>query len=61
MSTTTEDDTSMSSNANNADNHVENYEPDEEWEDCSLCDAGGECLFNVEPVTLPDAKPSPPT
>jgi hypothetical protein len=53
MSTTTEDDTSMSSNANNFDSHVEDYEPDEGWEDCSLCDAGDDSQFNVERVTLP--------
>lgn len=50
MSTTTEDDTSMSSNANN---NVVAYEPDEGWEDCSLCEADGACQFNNERMVLP--------
>lgn len=50
MSTTTEDDTSMSSGA--AHGCAPPYEPDEAWEDCSLCDVG-DSHFNDERVPLP--------
>jgi len=49
--TTDEDDTSMSSSAGNG-RVAPAYEPDENWEDCSLCDVG-DCQFNGERVPLP--------
>jgi hypothetical protein len=51
MSTTKTDDTSMSSSAANG--PAPAYEPDENWEDCSLCDEGESC-FDNERVPLPD-------
>lgn len=49
MSVSLEDDASMSGH-----NGGDCYEPDEEWEDCSLCDAVGDCLTDDnERIPLP--------
>jgi hypothetical protein len=50
MSLSPDDDGSM-----NGHDGREEYEPDEEWDDCSLCDAVGDCLMTqCDRIPLPD-------